>query len=153
MSTRVDPRLEYAFGQVGADVGDRVADVVDSAVDRGADDELDEGLRVALADGRADLVDAVDAAHRRLDALGDLGLHLGRRGAGLGDDDDRRREFDVGIVVDVHPHEADQAEQGQRREQHEREDRVADRPAGNVAHQLNLGLPRRARGERRVAVL
>ena len=41
----LDPRLQYAFGQVAPDVGDRVADVVDSAVDRRADDELDEGLR------------------------------------------------------------------------------------------------------------
>ena len=46
----VDLRLEDAFGQVAADLGDRVAHVVDRAVGRRADLELDEGVAVAFAD-------------------------------------------------------------------------------------------------------
>ena len=83
MSTRVDLRLEDALGQVAADLGDRVAHVVDGAVGRRADLELDEGVAVALAHRAVDLVDAVDAADRGFDALGDLSLHLVRRRARL----------------------------------------------------------------------
>ena len=97
----VDLRLEDAVGQVAADLGDRVADVVDRAVGRRADLELDEGVAVAFADRAVDLVDAVDRADRGLDLLRDLGFHLGRRGARLGDVDLGRREIDVRIVVDA----------------------------------------------------
>ena len=89
--------------------------------------------RIALLHGRAQFVDALDAARRGLDALGDLRLQLARRGARLADRDIGDREIDVRVVVDVQPHEADDAGERQRQEQHDRRHRVADRPGGDVA--------------------
>ena len=126
-------RLEDAVGQVAADLRDRVPHVVDGAVGRRAELELDEGRAVALGDGAVDLVDAVDAADRGFDPLGDLGLHLVRCRARLADADDRRREVDVGVVVHLHPRERDQAGEHQADEQDDRDDRVADAPGRDVA--------------------
>ena len=128
----LDLRLEDAVGQVAADLGDRVADVGHRAVGRRADAELDEGLAIAFADAAVDLVDAVDAADRGFDPLGDLVFHLRRRGARLRDGDDRRREVDVRVAVHVHAHEGDDAGQQQADEQHDRRDRVADAPGRDV---------------------
>ena len=45
-----DLRLQDAFGQVAADLGDGVAHIGDRAVERRADLERDHGLAVAFAD-------------------------------------------------------------------------------------------------------
>ena len=105
-------------------------------------------VAVAFADRAVDLVDAVDAADRGFDPLRDLGLHLVRRGARLGDGDDRRREIDVRIVVHLHPRERDQAGQHQPDEQDDRRNRVADAPGRDVAeiHGYQLFLSASARG-------
>ena len=83
---KIDPRdlwLEDAVRQVAADLGDGVAQIVDRTIGRCADLELDKGLAVALTDRAVDFVHPVDRARRRLDLLGDLIFHLGRRRAGL----------------------------------------------------------------------
>ena len=128
-----DLRLEDAVGKIAADLRDGIADVIDRAVGRGAELKLDERRAVAFAHRAAHLVDAVDAADRRFDALGDLCLQfLGGR-ARLRHRDDRGREIDVRRVVDLHPGEGDQPGERESDEQHDRKDRVADAPRRNVA--------------------
>jgi hypothetical protein len=121
-----DLRFENSIGQVAPDLRHGVAHVVHRAVDGRADHELDPGRGNALGDIGRDLVDAVDAADSCLDPLTDLSLDLGRRRARLSHDDLNGREFNVRIVVDVHPDEADDPQQSQRSEENQRNDRVAN---------------------------
>ena len=142
--------LQDTVGQVRPDLRDLVAQVVDRAVDVGADLELEDGGRLAFADGRTQLVDALDTARGGLDALGHLRLQLGGRGARLADLNIGDREFDVRIVIDVEPHEADDPRDRQRQEQDDRRHRVADRPGGDVAKAHGLArLSGRNRGRGR----
>src|SRR5690606_32555014 len=105
---------------------------VDRLVRVDPDLELDEGIAAAFAGGRLDLVDAVDRTDGRFHLLGYLCFDPGRRGAGLADRHVDRREIDVRAVVDVHPVERDQPAQRQPDEQDYRDDRVTDRPRGNI---------------------
>ena len=92
--------------------------------------------KVLLLPSRTELLISstpLTAADRRLDLLRDLVLHLGRRRAGLRDVDVGGREFDVRVVVDVHPHERDEPGQHQADEQDDRRNRVADAPGRDVA--------------------
>ena len=133
-SIAADLRLEDAVGQVAADLGDRVADVVDRAVDRRADLELDDGVAAALADASTVIsstpLTARTAASTRWVTW--VSSSVGAAPGWMIETDDRR-EFDVRIVVHVHPHEADDAGQRQADEQDDRRNRVADRPGGDVA--------------------
>src|SRR3546814_364220 len=126
-------RLENPVGQVAADLLHRLVDVVIGAVDRRADRELHESPAVALADIGGHFVDAANPAGRRLDALRHLGFELGRRRAGLDHDDLHRGEFDVRLVVHVHPVEADDTRQQQQDEHDDGRHRIADAPGGDVA--------------------
>ena len=108
----VDPLdlwLKDAFRQVAANVCNRISDVIDSSVDRRADCELNECHRAALARARIDFVDAADAAHGSFDLLRYLCFKFARRRARLCNRDRCARKIDVGVVVDVHAHEADDA--------------------------------------------
>ena len=79
-----------------------------------------------------DVLDPADAAHRRFDPLGHLGFQFGRRGARLGDDDDGARKIDVGIALDPHHEEGDDARHRQTEEHDERRDRVPDGPGRDI---------------------
>src|SRR5207253_8710998 len=131
-------RLQYAFGQRAADLGDRVAYVVHGAVSRRAELEAHEGEAAPLGDITVDLLNAVHAADRRFDTLGDLGFEFVGRGAGLRDLDDGRGEIDVRRVVDLHAGERDEARQHETDEEDNRPNRVADAPGRNVTeiHEL-----------------
>ncbi|MCY1171288.1 hypothetical protein D9M73_113930 [compost metagenome] len=140
-----DLRFENALGQIAADLRDGRAHVLDRAVDRRADRELDDRLRIALGHGRIDLVDALQRSHSGFDALGNLRFQLARRGTGLRDIDDDDRKIDVRLVVHVEAAKADDASDRQHDEQHDRRDRVADRPSRDVpeVHRPTSCSPRR----------
>src|SRR5690606_9921229 len=127
-----DARLEDSIGQVAAHLIDGVLDVVDRLIGIGADHELHAGVAAAFARGRRDFVHPGVRADRRFDLLGDLGLDLGRRGPGLTDGDIDRGEIDVRTVVHVHAAERDETRQRKADEQDDRDDRITDRPCGNV---------------------
>ena len=127
------PRLDDAIRQLAANLVDRVADLVHRLVGIDADLEFDEGVAVALRRGGIDVLHTIDVAHRRFDDLRHLILDLGRRGAGLRDVDDHGGKFDVRLIDDVHPREAQNPRDHQPQEQNDRDDRVADRPGGDVA--------------------
>ena len=129
----LDLRFQDAVGQIAADLLHRPAHVLDRAIDRCTDRELDHGGRLPFRNGRVDLIDPGQAAHRRLDLERDLIFEFGRRRTRLADRDDHDREIDVGIVVHLHPRKADDAGHGEHREQYERGNRVADRPCRDVA--------------------
>ena len=128
-----DARFENSVGQGSTHRVDRILHFGDRIVGIGADLDLDKGVRIALARGRIERIHAVDRAHGGFDALGDLVLDFGRRGAGLRNRDVDGGKLDVRIVDNIHPGEADQARQQQRRERHQRNDRVANRPGRDVA--------------------
>ena len=126
-------RFENSVGQRSADRIDRILDLGHRIVGIGTDLEFDKSVRAAFARGRIDRIDAIDRTHGGFDALGNLVLDLGRRGAGLRDRHVDRGELDVRIVDHIHPGEADQARKQQRSESDQRDDRVAYRPGGDVA--------------------
>src|SRR5690606_14613626 len=127
-----DPRLEDSVGEIAADLVDRVLDGVDGLVRVRPDLELDEGVAAAFASGRLDFVHPVDRANGRFDLLRYLGFDLGGRRARLADRYVDCRKIDVRTVVDVHLVERNQPGQRQADEQDYRDDRVTDRPRGNV---------------------
>ena len=88
--------------------------------------KLIDDLRDAFRRDRAQLVDAADGVDRLLDLVGDLGLDLLRRGAGLDGRDDDRREVDLREAIDAELREGERADDGQRQDEHGREDRPFD---------------------------
>ncbi len=131
-------RLFDAVRQFAAHLGHGVAHVVDGPVDRCADLELDESQTLSFDRARGDFAHVADARHCAVDLLHHLGLDLGRRSAGLGDADHHQREGDVRIEVDRQANEGADTEEQQHQEHDERQDRVPDRPGGNVLHVVVL---------------
>ena len=138
----VDQRFVDRARQVAANAGHLVLHVVERAVDVDRTDiELDDRGGDAVGDGRDDVPNAVEAGDRVLHLLGDLSLKLRRRRARLGDRDRDNRNVDVGKALDRKILEGGDAEQRQHRKEHDRGDRAADRPGGNVkAHSGPLRL-------------
>ncbi len=128
----LDDRLVDVARQIEADLVDRVLHVVEGAVLVDLEAELHDGRRHAVGDRRHDVLDAGDVGDGVLDLLGDLALELGRRGARLHDRDRDERDVDVRKARDRQRHEADDAEQRQHREQHDRRHRPADRPGRDI---------------------
>src|SRR5690606_18934919 len=128
----LDDRLVDGARQVAADLGDRILDVVQRPVGIDLEPELDRGRRLAVGDGRADMLDAGDRGDGVLDLLGDLRLQLGRRRTGVGDRDRDERHVDVREPRDRQPHEGDDAEGAEDDEKQDGRNRVADRPGGEV---------------------
>ena len=147
-------RLENPVGQIAANLRNRLIDVIIGAVDRCPDRKLHHRTATALADIGGEFIDPADAAHRSFDALRHLRFEFRWRSARLRDDDLHRREFDIGIVIDVHPVEADDPRQQQQREQDDRRHRIADAPGGDVAkaHDSNALVRSRSR-ERLIATI
>ena len=131
--------LEDAVRKLAADLVDRVLHFVHRLIDVGPDLELDDGVGGAFAGGRADAADAGQGANRGFHLLRDLVLDLARGSTRLADAGNDDRKLDVRIVLHVHAHEADDARQRQADEEHDRDDRVADRPGRDVpeVHTLN----------------
>ena len=128
-----DDRLVDRTRQVAADLGDLVLHVVERPVDVDrADAELDDGGGGAVRDRRDDVPDAVEARDRILDLLRHLRFELRRRGARLGDQHLDDRNVDIGKTGDRHCPEADDAENGQDCERHDRRDGPANRPGRDV---------------------
>ena len=96
--------------------------------------EADHDLRDAFRRRRAQLVDAADGVDGFFDLVGDLGLDLLRRGAGLHRRDDDGREVDLRKPIDAEPREREHADDGQRQDQHRREDRTADAERSKPLH-------------------
>ena len=80
-----------------------------------------------------------------LDFLGDLGFHLGRRGARLGHADRDEGHVDVGKAGDRQAVEALPAQHHEQEERQQRRDRIADRP-GREVHRTPLNSSRRPPG-------
>ncbi len=126
-------RFEDAVGQFATDLVDRTLHLVHGFRDVGADGEFDLRVGAALARGRTDVLHPVERLDRCFHPLGDLVLDLARRSAGLRDLDDHHREFDVRGILHIHPVERQDARQHQAEEGQQRDDRVTDRPGGDVA--------------------
>ncbi len=88
-------------GRSDADPRQRVSNVVERGAQVGTEMKLDVGGRRAFVDGRSHLLDAGDGRDRILDLARDLGLHLRRRHAGVGDGHDDGRELDVRPILDA----------------------------------------------------
>ncbi len=128
-------RLEDALRQVVAHVRDRVAHIDDRTVDRRADLEDDVDVDHAFEDVSRHVAHVADARDRAFDLLRDLVLEFGRRGAGLLDRYAHFRERDVGVQIDRQADEGRDAKEHEHDEQHDRRDRMADRPGRNIVHE------------------
>ena len=91
--------------------------------------ERDDDLRDAFGGGRGQRVDAADGVDGLLDLVGDLGFDLLRRRAGQARRHRDRRDVDVGKAIDAEAAEREQADDGQREDEHPGEDRAAERRA------------------------
>ncbi len=127
-----DHRLARVGGQIGAYAGDGVAHLVDCFIDVALEAKHDRGRRDALVDGRVDVLDAGHRGDRVFDLARDLGFQLRRRNARIHDRDDDRGQLDVGPVLHSELGEADQPRDGQRDEQDDDGNRIADRPGDEV---------------------
>jgi hypothetical protein len=128
----LDDGLVDGAGQLAADAGDGVLDVVDGAIDRRLELEFDHGGRSAFYDGGGDVLDAGDTGDGILDALGNLGLELGRRRPRLRDLHLHDGHVDIRKARDRKPPEAEEAECQQHHEKHERGHRAPDGPGRDV---------------------
>ena len=104
-------RFQNAIGQIGADLVDGIFYLVDRVVNVVTNFKLDDNLGTALVCSGIDLLDAVDIAHRRFDLLRNLADDFAWCRARLRDDDDDDGKFNVGIILNFHTHEADDAGQ------------------------------------------
>ncbi len=129
-------RFQDALRQIGAHPGDGVAHVGDRPIDRRADIEFDEDQYIAFGNACLLVMNVADAGNRSFHFLRDLRLHFLRRGAGLGNIDVDCRKGDIRIQVDRQANKRDGAQEKQHHEQHNRGYRVADRPGGNVFHDV-----------------
>ncbi len=82
------------------------------------------------------VVNIADAGNRAFHFLRDLRLHFRGRGAGLRNIDVDCREGNIRIQVDRQANEGDGAQEKQHHEQHNGRHRVANRPGGNVLHDV-----------------
>jgi hypothetical protein len=73
---------------------------------------------------RTEVVDAADGVDAFLDLVGDPGLDLLRRGAGLDGRHRNRGEVDLRKPIDAQPGERKGADDGQRQDEDAREDRT-----------------------------
>ena len=130
----VDARLLNRLRQQRQDAVDLVAHFLRGDVGVLVEQEADDDLRDAFGRDRAQLVDAADGVDRFLDLVGDLGLDLLRRGAGLDRRDDDGREVDLREAIDAEAREREDADDGQRQDQDGREDRTFDAERSKPLH-------------------
>jgi hypothetical protein len=128
----LDDRLVDVAGQIGADFCDRILHVVEGAVLVDFQAEFHRRDGCAVGQRRDDLFDAGDVGDRVLDLLGDLAFEFGRRGTRLRHRDRDDRDVDIGEARHRQRAEAHDAEQQQNGKQHDRRDRLADRPRRDV---------------------
>jgi hypothetical protein len=129
-------RLHDAERQIAPHLRHGIAHVRHGAIDGRADLELQEDVDGPLDDVGGDVANIADARDRPLHLLSDLRLHFGGGCPGLADGDADYRIGDVRIEIDGQPEECHDAEEEQHHEQHDRRDRVTDRPGGKVLHEL-----------------
>ena len=96
--------------------------------------ERDGDARAALGRGRAQLVDAGDGVDRGLDAVGDLGLDVLGRRAGVGGRDRDDRRLDARVAIDAEREERDAADDGDGGDEHRGEDRAVDADFSELLH-------------------
>ncbi len=122
-----------------------VGQIADDRIDLGADllrrdvgvlrqVERDRDARAALGRGRAQLVDARDRVDRGFDAVGDLGLHVLRRRAGVGGRDRDDRRLDPRVAVDPEREERHPADDRDGGNQHRGEDGTMDADFSELLH-------------------
>ena len=136
----VDDRLVRGSRQVGANALDRILDVVDCGLRIHLEPKLDKRCRIALGDGRDDVLDAGNIGDRILDALRHLRFQLARRDARIDDCDVDQRHVDVGKAGDRELRKAHQTKHHQNEEKEDRGNRLADRPGGEIG--MSTALPR-----------
>src|SRR5271154_2378245 len=129
-------RFQDALRQIGADSGDGVAHVGNRPVDRRTDVEFDEDQYIAFGNVCLLMVNVANAGNRAFHLLRDLRFHFRGRGARLGDVDVDCRKRDIRIQVDRQANKRDGAQEKQHHEQHDGGYRVANRPGGNVFHDV-----------------
>ncbi len=129
-------RFQDALRQVGPHPGDGVANVGHRPINRRSDVEFDADKYISLGNVGLLMVDVADTGDRALDLLRDLRFHFRRRGARLGDADVHFRKRDVRIQVDRQANERDGAHEEQHHEQHDGRHRMANRPGGNIFHDV-----------------
>ena len=129
-----DPGFQNAIRQCTAHRVDRVLHISDSHVRIDADFKLDKGAGATFARSRTDIAHTVQRSHSGFDLLRYLVFNFSRSCAWLRDGDIDARKIDVGIINDVHPRKTEQARNKQRGKGNQRDDRVADRPGGDVPH-------------------
>ncbi len=122
----------HVLRQLGPHAVDRVAHVVERRLRARVDVELDPDQRRAVAQRRADVLDAAQRGHLVLDLAGDFGLELRGCRAFEHRADRHGRQLDVGEVLDAEGPEARYAEQRQQAEQQDGGDGIPDRPGRDV---------------------
>ena len=125
--------FKNAFRQFTTHAVHRVLHFIDRGIDILPDLELDLGRALPFAGGRRDRVHARDRTHAGFDFLGDLVADFGRRSARLRDRHDHQRKFDIGSILHFHRHERENANDRQPQKEHDRHDRIADRPRRQIA--------------------
>ena len=97
----IHARLFDGARQLREDAVDLVPHLLRGDVAVFLEQEADRDDRDAFRRGGAQLVDAADRVHRLFDLVGDLGLDLLGRRAGLHRRDQNRRDVDLRIAVDA----------------------------------------------------
>ncbi len=121
-----DLRRIGLIGQIGRHPRDGVAHVVGGVIQTTVEGEGDVDLRAAVAAGRIDPVDPLDAGNLLLDDLGDALFHHFGGSAGIGGADRHLRRVDVGQLAHRQGGEGRDAHDTQDDRRHRRKDGPAN---------------------------
>ena len=121
-------RVLQFTGEIGADSRNGIANVVDAFLRRLLQTEFDRDNDCAFLGPGVDVLDALQRRDGVLDLAPDFGLHLRRSRTRQARRDGDGGQVDVRELLDLHPPESHQAEQGEHQEQQHRRNGVANGP-------------------------